>query len=285
MNEYHEKPGLHIVTLYAQVHELAEVEELVTKHKIKYPIAMNGFWEVGYTAPGLPKVWIVGTDGKIKFAGFAGYSKTLKEELDKVKYPGLGKASVVPALQPAAELFAKGQYGAAFKAAEKVYDETEVAAEEDDADWIIKRIEQRAEALQMRAETAEVEKRFDIAMRCWEALTKYAGVSEAEGAAKRLAKLNESEDVKKEIAARRALLAEMLSLNVYYTTIDATNDGELKTFREKCLESYKKFVAAHKGTGAAARAQELIEIFTELLAPPAEEKPAEDKPAEPPKKE
>jgi hypothetical protein len=283
MNEYHDKPGLHVITLYAQTHELTEIDELVTKHNIKYPVAFDIAWSSGYQTPNmpLPKMWLIGTDGKVKFAGFAGYSKVLEEELAKVKYPGLGKDSVAEALKPAAEAFVKGKYAEAYKAAEAIYDSTEVAAEEDDADWIIKRIEGRAEDLRMRAETAEIEKQIGTAIRCWEALTKFEGISEAEGAAKRLAKLKASDEAKREMASRKQLLSEMLKLNLYYATIDAEKAEDVRTFREKCVEVYKKFAADHEGTGGATRANELAQTFTDLLKADA----PEDKPDEEPAKE
>ncbi|MCC7508345.1 MAG: hypothetical protein IT464_03100 [Planctomycetes bacterium] len=265
MNEYHEKAGLHVVTLYAQTHKLEEIEELVNKHEIKYPIAMDAFWDAGYHAPGLPKMWIIGADGKVKFAGMSGYSKVLEEELAKVKYPGLAKDKVHSALEPAAKLFVEGKYAEAHKAAEALYDETDDETVEEDASYIMKRIEARMSALAVRAETAEAMKDYALAMKCWEQLAAYKGLDDAEEAPARLKKLQGSEDVKKELAAKRALLAEMLLLDLGYAEIDASDADQLKKFREKCLETYKKFAADNKGTGAAERANELIGIFKELL--------------------
>lgn len=265
MNEYHEKPGLHIVTLYAQVHKLEEIEELVTKHEIKYPIALDSFWEAGYEAPGLPKMWIIGADGKVKFAGMAGYSKVLEEELAKVKYPGLGKDKVHSTLEPAAKLFSEGKYKQAHEAAEKVFDDTDDSAAEDDADYIMKRVEEKLRNLKMHAETFEAERRYDRAIKCWEALLTFKGLDDAEEAPERLKKLKDSKDVAKEITARRALLAEMLLLDLEYAKIDAGDEAQLKKFRETCLAAYKKFADANKGTAAADRAIELIAIFKELL--------------------
>lgn len=267
MNEYHEKPGLHVVTLYAQVHKLEEIEELVTKHEIKYPIAMDSFWDAGYEAPGLPKMWIIGADGKVKFAGMSGYSKVLEEELAKVKYPGLGRDKVHSALEPAAKLFGEGKFKQAYDAAEKIYDGTDDSAAEDDADYIMKRVDEKLRALKMRAETLEAERNYAPALACWEALLAFKGLDDAEEAPERLKKLKDSKDVAKEITARRALLAEMLLLDLEYAKIDASDEAQLKKFRESCLAAYKKFVEAdaNKGTAAADRANELIGVFKELL--------------------
>jgi hypothetical protein len=243
---------------------------------------MDGFWDT-YQAPSLPKVWIIGTDGKIKFAGNPGYKKVLDAELAKVKYPGLGKDNVAKALEPAAKLFVEGKYADAYNAAQTVFEETEDTAAEDDADLIMKRIDSRARALTTRGETAEAERDYEVAIRCWQALAQYKGIDEAAEAPERLKKLQESESVKKETVARRALLAEMLSLDVGYATIDPTKEEDVRKFREKCLAAYKKFATDNKGTAAAERAEELAEVFTELLEAP-QESPKEE-PAAPPKKE
>jgi hypothetical protein len=256
-----------VVSLYAQVHKLEEVEELVEKHGIKYPIAMDidSFWDVGYQAPALPRVWIIGTDGKIKFAGNRGYAEVLEKELAKVKFSGLGKEDVVDALKPAARLMAEGKYAEAYKAAEKVFDETEDTAAEDDADWIMRRIDERMRALIIRAETAEVMREFVLAKRCWDELAKFKGIRGAEEGAERLKKLNESEEVAREIKARRALKALMLSLDVEFQSVNDEEPEDVRKMREKCLAAYRKFVEEFKDTAAAERAEELVEIFKGIL--------------------
>ena len=58
MNELHKEygpKGLHVFTLYCQAHPLAQIEELVAKHKIEYPIALDGVWNDSYPSPSLPQ--------------------------------------------------------------------------------------------------------------------------------------------------------------------------------------------------------------------------------------
>jgi hypothetical protein len=266
MNELAAKPGLHVVSLYAQVHTLAQVEARVEQSKILYPIALDGFWEFGYEAPVLPRTWIVGVDGKVIWAGRAGYKETLDKELAKVKYPGLGKAEVHKSLEPAAKAFVEGRMAEAHKLAEAVFYETDDEKAEADADHIMKRVDSQARDLANRAQTAEAMRDFELARRCWARLAeRFKGHDDAADADKKLKELSESETAAQEIAARRALLALMMDLDVEFQQVDDEDADAVRKFREKCVVSYRDFVAKQKDTGAAERAQVLIELIEELL--------------------
>src|SRR5919108_5732406 len=179
MNELAETPGLHVVGFYAQIHTLEEVEAVVKKFDIKYPLTPDSdiFNAAGYITDGvpLPIVWIIGVDGKVAFHGMAGYSEALDKELAKVKYPGLGKNEGHKDLEAAAKAFVEGKYAEAYKLAEGVSDTTEDEKAEADADYIIARIDDRVGSPSVRAETAEIMKDYTLAMKCWEELTKYKG--------------------------------------------------------------------------------------------------------------
>lgn len=273
MNEYHETPGLHVVSIYAQVHTLEEIDAVVEKFGIKYPIAMDGAWELGYSAPVLPQTWIVNPEGKVVFVGRSGYADVLKKELAQVKYPGLGRANIHESLIPAAKAFADGDYAGAYKLAEKIYDETDSEQAEEDADYIMERIDGRLSSLEVRAETAEVMDDYRLAMACWEEIaTKFKGLDDAEDAPERLKKLQESDKVKSEIKAKRELLRRMMALDVKFQTVDDEDAEAILEFRKDCLRQYYDFSETHGGTGAADRADELIEIFERLIGPEETEK-------------
>lgn len=267
--------GLHVITFYAQAHKLEQIEEVVKANNIQYPISLDEKpWLAGYESPDLPRVWIIGTDGKVKFAGSEGYAEVLKAELAKVKYPGLGKAEIAKNLQPAAKLFVEGKYKEAYDLAEKIYDETDDETEEDDADHIMKRIDGRMTTLSVRAETAEASRNFELAIRCWTELARYKGLDSAAEAPARLKKLTDSAEVKKELAARRALVALMLSLDVEFQGVDDTEPAAVKTFREKCLAAYVDFATKNKGLAAADLAADLARSFRQLLGLPEPEEAA-----------
>jgi hypothetical protein len=280
MNELAETPGLHVVGLYAQIHTLEEIEAVVKKHEIKYPLTADGdiFNNAGYVTDGvsLPIVWIIGVDGKIAFTGMSGYSDALEKEMAKVKYPGLGKAAIHKDLEPAAKAFVEGKYADAYKLAETVSDNTEDEKAEEDADYIMERIDDRLTTLSVRAETAEIMKNYALALGCWEELaTKYAGLEDAEEAPARLKKLQEDKAVATEIAARHELLKLMMSLDVSFQEVDPADGAAVTNFRKKCLEEYRKFAKENKGTGAGDNAEELIKVFEGLV--PAEAPPEEQK--------
>jgi hypothetical protein len=260
MNEYHKKPGLHVVSLYTEVHKFEDLEAAVTKHKIEYPIALDSFWPAGYPGDVVPNVWIIGTDGKIKYIG-TDFKKTLDTELAKVTYPGLGRDKIAKAAEDAVVLFTQGKFAEAYKAAEAITAEGAL----DDAEWLMKRIDDNVKTLSIRAETAEVEKRYDLAKAAWKELTRYAGIEDAAEAPERLKKLNESPEVKKELDSRRELIKLQYVLAIDFRKLKKGDEAALKKFRERSLDDYQKFADKHKGTAAGDIAAERVEDFKDLL--------------------
>lgn len=267
VTEHAKKPGLHVVSLYAQVHKLAQIEEAVKANGITYPIALDisDAWMAALDGKQLPRTWVVGTDGKIKFVGRNDFAEALAKELAAVKYPGLGIDKVPAVLEPAAKAFAEGKFADAYKLAEKIYDDTDDAAVEEVADQIMDRIDDRMSTLSVRAETSEVMKEFEVAMRAWTELLRYKGLDDAAEAPERLKKLQGDKDVKKELEARKKLQTLRLDLDVEFQAVDDADVEVVYTFREKCLKAYEKFVADHKGTGAADLAGTYVETFKKLL--------------------
>jgi hypothetical protein len=270
MNELEETPGVHVVGLYAQIHSLDEIEGVVKKHNIKYPLTADSdvFNAAGYVTDGLPlpNIWIIGVDGKVVHSGMQGHTEALEKEIEKVKYPGLGKATIHKDLEAAAKAYVDGKYAEAYKLAEAVSDTTEDEKAEEDADYIMERIDDRLGTLSVRAETAEIMKNYTLAMKCWEELaTKYAGLEDAAEAPERLKKLQEDKAVAKDINARHELFKLMLSLDVSFQEVDTADAAAVTAFRKKCLESYQKFAKENEGTSAADNANDLIEVFKGLL--------------------
>lgn len=285
MHELSEKPGLHVYTLYAQVHQLAEIEEIINKHEIKYPIAMDGFGEAGFdTSGGLPWMWIIGADGKVAFSGVAGYSDALDKALEQVKYPGLGKTSIAKELHEAARAFGDGEFAKAYKLAEAVYDNPPSDEVEAEAEYIIERIDDRMGALSVRAETAEVEKNYNLAIACWKELARYKGLDDAEEAPERLKALTGSKEVQHEIAKRRDLLKIMADLDVQFQDTNEEDAAEILKFRKTCLKLYRTFARDNAGTYAGDEAEALVKLFEGLVGP-EEAKSPDSMPDAAPKKE
>lgn len=266
VNKLHETPGVHVVSLYDQVHELKEISTLISEHKITYPIAFDSFREAGYVTNSLPHVWIVGTEGKIIFSGGTGYDELLAKEIAKVKYPGLGRHSFHKSLEPAAKAYAAGKYADAYKLAEAVYDETSDEEVEHDADYIMKHIDNRLSTLVVRAETAEILKDFKLAKECWRAMAKhYTGMDDASDAQKRLDALDMRREVQIEITARNELLRLILSLDVDFQTVDDNDPAAVLAYRRKCLAAFQKFAKDNENTAAADIAEDLVKTISAFI--------------------
>ena len=277
MNELQEKytsKGLHIFSLYCQAHTLEQVEETVAKHKIAYPIALEGIWADKYSSPGLPMVWIIGADGKIAFKGGRAYDEPLQKELAKVKYPGLGKVEVASEVEPAAKAFAEGKIANAVKLADAIADGNGPEAAIKDAEFLLLRVEARIRALNQRAEVAESLKDIDAATVAWHELaTRYAGCEDAEEAPARLKKLQEDKTAQRERMSRRALLAGMRKLE--WDARDVEEPSTNREFREKCVAFFEKFVKENEGTAAAGIAGGYAKRHREWLKASAPAKPPE----------
>ncbi|MBE7492760.1 MAG: hypothetical protein HS108_13530 [Planctomycetes bacterium] len=269
MNELHKEygpKGLHVFTLYCQAHPLAQIEELVAKHKIEYPIALDGTWADNYPAQSLPQVWVIGVDGKIIFKGAKGYDEVIEKELAKVKYPGLGRDKVASEVEPAAKAFAKKQFAEAVKLATAVAEGDFNETAQADAQYILERVETRVRALLRHAEMAEVQKDYATCEAVLKLLAgAYKGCEDTEDAAERLKKLAQDKDAQKEIAARRALLIGMRDLDWGAGDLDLNDPKVMAEFRKKCIAFFDKLVKDHAGTAAAETAKGYADYHREQL--------------------
>jgi hypothetical protein len=265
LNKLAAKPGMHVVSLYTGVHKFSDLEAVLAKQKVEFPIALDSFWPAGYDAPKVPKAWVIGADGKVKFIGETGFEKAAEDELAKVKYPGLGKDSLAKGVEAAAKLYAEGKYGQALAAAQKVADSSEDKAEQGDADWLVKHIEAGLKALITRADTCENDRDYSRAKRCWQEVAKYTPMENAAQATERLKKLDENAAVAKEITARRDLLALNYDKATEKRKIDKADTKKLRKFYEAGLAAYKKFAEDNKGTVAGDRAAEQVGWYEESI--------------------
>lgn len=283
MNELHKEygpKGLHVFTMFAQGHPMSQIDALVAKNKIEYPIALDGEWAGSYPSPSLPEVWVIGVDGKIIYKGGKLDDAVLEKELAKVKYPGLGKAAVANELEAAAKAFGKGSFAEAVKLAQAVIDGDSPEAAVKDAEYLVERVEEKIKQLTQRAELAEVQKDFTLAQVCWNELaTRFAGCEDTEEAAAHLKRVQDDKDAVKEMAARRAMLVLMRDLNWEANDMDLEDAKVMKAFREKCIEAFEKLAKEHPSTQAAATATKFAEIHRAAL------KDAEPKKEEGTKKE
>ncbi|MCC6575162.1 MAG: hypothetical protein IT462_15405 [Planctomycetes bacterium] len=290
LNEMHENfgsKGLHVLSLYAQLHPISQVATFISDHKIKYPVALN-YDGSTYSCSVLPHVWIVGVDGKIIFSGSKGYEKVLETELAKVKRPGLGKVEVAAELEPAAKAYLEGKYAEAHKLAAEIANKAEISdGVLADAEHLLERIDSRVKLLVNRADAAEVQGDYAVAMRALEELaTDFKGMEDAEDAPARLAKMKADKQVAREMEAFMA-----------YNELDRKLANAQAELSEWAAE-YGKFAEQYKSTKAGARAIDTAAGFKAAAeeeaaakepmknpaGTPPEKKPAENAPEKTPEK-
>jgi hypothetical protein len=260
MNRLHERhagKGLHMIGAFTQFQALDDIEKHITDMGIKFPVAMDGFWDTELSAPLLCHIFVIGVDGKLVDISVNGWEAAALEELKKVKYPGLGLADVHEAAEPAAKAFGEGRMGEAHSLANKVTEgdyELEVLEQ---ADKIIDRVRERMSSLESRARMAEIMGDYDLALACLHELaTRFDGVDEFSDAKERAAALQERDDVKAERKARRAFLA--LRIDIFGQVSGAGSDDAA---RVKALQlnitRLKEFAEEHSDRVVASTAKDL----------------------------
>lgn len=271
MNELQEKyasKGLHIIGLYAQEHSWDAISKVVTDKVIKYPLALNWIDDAGsWDCATLPAVWIIGTDGKIKYSGKKGNDKILEEELAKVKFPGLGGISVTPELEEAAKAFSAMEFGKAYKLAQSASDKEDAKDETVKcAKAICERVDERFKALRNRAEVAEIEGNYVLALESWSTIERrFKDYEDAAETPAQVAKLKADKKVMLEVEATHAMYKIDRELGSKTSTLDDWISG------------YKKFAETYKGTRWAEKATATVAIMeAEKKAAEEEKKKAEE---------
>lgn len=246
--------GLHIFLVESQGGTLEDLTKYAKDKKLSFPIAIRNSCDFGgyKGGNGLPYAFVVGPDGKVVWQGRDGYAAVIQKELERIKYPGLGKLDVAPELVKAATQFGTGNYAAAREEAMKVKEkeadnETAVA----DADFIVKRVEARIAGLRGRIDDAKSRRRYHEAVAMLEELSgkAYKGMEESDKAAEELKELKKDKDVKAELKAWSDL-AKVLEANE-----KAKSDVDRK-------KNLIKFVEKNEGMAAAEEAKALADAIS-----------------------
>lgn len=209
--------GLHMFHVESQHHSFENVQAFLKLRGVSFPnpildwcdfplIGGNAAFNWGYNPAKLPKTYIIGVDGRVIWEGRFGYDEVLEKELKKVRYPGLFKRTVEPALRPAAKLFAKGRYADAQAEAEKQLERTEQERQRADAEWIIRRVGEILARWQQQIAEAREARRFADALALLEKLAdRFEGSAPGKAARRKAQELSKDADVKREIEASEAL--------------------------------------------------------------------------------
>lgn len=239
--------GLHIFAFEAQGHSAEEIQATMAARGGKsYPVAAGGApnYETG---GGIPHGWLVGVDGKIIWEGHPGdaaFDKTLKAELAKVKFPGLGLTDVDKALEKSVKSYLAGDLAKARTEAQKVAEGAKSSEEaKKDAEHILARIQAQAEKAKAKAESLEAEKLYVEASKRWNWLkSAFGSAEEGKLAAEKLKSYQKDAGIAKEIEASEKLAAMIDQLSKGANTPAKLAEAEA---------AFKKFAEKYAGTKAA----------------------------------
>lgn len=202
--------GLHIFAFEAQNHTPDQIKALMVPKGVNYPVSTNGANNYD-TGGGVPHAWLIGPDGKVLWegnpAGARGVmDKMIEDEVKKVKYPGLGRATISKALDKAANYFKTKDWAKARAEAKKVAasssaDETTKA----DAEYVAERATKLAAGWMAQAAAQEKDRRYLAAKRIYAAIAaQFKGEEEGNAAAAKVKEIDGNKDIKKDIDAAEA---------------------------------------------------------------------------------
>lgn len=235
--------GLNVFLVESQNHKLDELTKYASDKGLTFPIAIRNECDFGgyKGGNGLPYAFVVGPDGKVVWQGRSGYAAVCAEQLDRIKYPGLGKLDVAPECVKAATEFGEGNFADAREEAVKVKEkEADNEAAVADAEFIIKRVDAKIESMRARIDDAKTKRRYHEAVRMLEELSDKAfkGLEVADKAKEEAKELKKEQ--KDEIKAWEQL-EKTLAANE-----KAKDDADRKKNLIKFYEKYEGMAAAEE---------------------------------------
>lgn len=253
--------GLRIVTSYNQFQDIKVIEDKVTELGIKFPVALDGFFNTRFEAEILCRVWVVGVDGKVVLADEDGWELAALTELKKVKYPMLRRSRVRSDVKAAATAFGEGRYAEAYKLAVEISDGDYSDNAIEDADYIIERIEDMSETLAHRADVHEISKRYGQAESCWRELARcYKGLEGLRDPAAEIKRIQSLEDYDSETNSRHAYVATRLKAWALFGGIVDDTPATIEAAKQ-AAEILEAFANKHAEASVAVSARELGAVY------------------------
>lgn len=241
--------GLHVFHVESQNHEREKIEAFCKEKGVTFPQTLRSGSEFsGFSGfSGLPYAFVVGVDGKVIWEGRSGYLEVVAKELEKVRYPGLGKLAVAEDAHKAASLFGARQYANAIEEARDLLEDEPSAEAKADAEYIIARAEKVAESTKARIAEAREDEDFLVAMDLLAELGKtFKGHEVGDWAREEHGALKKDKHVKKSVQA------------------DATWEKLKPTLHEMSAAEQRKllegFLKKFEGTRAGRKAQEKLDV-------------------------
>lgn len=252
--EEYKDDGLHIFLVESQGGTMGDLKDYAKERNLTFPIAIrnDSEFEKYKIGGGLPYAFVVGPDGKVVWQGSKGYGSVIKTQIERIKYPGLGKLEVNEECVKPATYFGEGEFGKAREEAVDVKeDEADNEAAVADAQYIIDRVDAKVASMNSKVDEAIDKKRYLDAVRLLEQLEgkAFKGMDEVQDKAeKRREKLEDDDAIEDEIKAWERL-EKTLEFNKKARS-DADRRANLIKFWEK-----------YEGTAAAAEAKKLADAL------------------------
>ena len=251
LHKEHAAQGLHIFTFERQGHDANAIRAAIdARGGAGYSVSAGGCNNSSGSG-GIPVAWIIGVDGKVIWQGNPGsgsFDQTIKAELEKVKYPGLGKAEVHKDVDKAAKAFIGGDLDKARSEATGVMeDEKAETTAKADAEFVISKIVAAYKRHLTAATDLESKKRYLEAQAHWEWIESAFGSRSEEGTAAkdRLSEYRKDRAIKDEIKAQEELVKLREKL-----------EGMAKANAplDRRVKEVEKFAKKYEGSAAAERA-------------------------------
>lgn len=284
LNGLQAKFGQKGFNLFAFHHQSATKEQLAKFCKdkgITYPVSQGG-GSAFDGGRGIPVAWLIGVEGKIVWQGNpaamqGALDAKIKEEMDKIKYPGLGKLDVDAKVAPSAALFVQKQYDKAREGALKLIEKTGLKWEDidgaaidvktlkapadektgevkeieltptlRDAAFLVRRVKETGEKLKGTADRHESAKDYYEGTQVLTQIVTSFGKKSDEGKAaqEKLDAWKKDKDIKKEVAAQTELVGLLAKAE--------------KAKPEAKNAQLEAFIKKYEGTRAAERAKEAM---------------------------
>ena len=262
----HGPRGLHIFAIESQGHNVQQIRERLDALNIDINFSVSTPGAHSYqTGGGIPYAWLIGVDGTVLFAGRPTDQRMttlMQQELDKIRYPGLGRLEVHEDVARAATFFSAERFDRARNEAQEILDRADRYEDEpqalEDAQFVLDRVQEVADSKLAEAETAEEARDYVRAMEIYQYLERTFGRDEiAEQAEDRLREMRRDDDIQNEIEAQQRL--------------DAIVDQFLSPRRgtrpniQTGIRILENFIEDYEGTAAAAQAADHLARLEEMI--------------------
>jgi hypothetical protein len=246
----HKDSGVHFFAVERSGLSPVEIQSFAGEHGWTLPfVALSESKLSSYDMATMPNIYVINGHGRVVYQGGGEYEKFLDAALKDVKYPELGKLSVVADCEKAAQSFGKRDYTKARQMAEALLEGEPAEDVAADARYIIERCDYFAKTWREQADSAKEAKLYTRATDALDRIAShFKGSDLGTAAAEESKALKSDKDIKASMKARKDLEKQLLA------------NKKLKTKADK-VAALAKFHERNAGTAAADEAKAIAEAL------------------------